>query len=185
MPTDSLEQVIRRRGSSRAFAPLPVSSGQLAALLNCSVRSIPVDYERPIELVRPYLIANAVDGLDPGLYQVLGGDPVRLRQVRSGEFRTLAAQLALGQALGGDAAANLYFMSPLEQVLDLYGERGYRLAQMEAAVMAGRGYLAAYALGFGATGLTFYDEMVEQFFGVSAAGLKVMFLLAVGVPARR
>jgi hypothetical protein len=55
---------------------------------------------------------------------------------------------------------------------------------MEAAVMAGRGYLAAYALGIGASGLTFFDEAVEDFLGVSAEGLKVMFLLAVGFPAK-
>ena len=48
--------------------------------------------------------------------------------------------------------------------------------------MAGWGYLAAYALGMGASGLTFYDELVEDFLGVSAEDLKVMFLLAVGVP---
>ena len=75
-------------------------------------------------------------------------------------------------------------MANLENVLRTYGERGYRLAQLEAAIMAGWGYLAAYALGIGATGLTFYDEAVAEFLGVSAEGLKVMFLLAVGVPAK-
>jgi hypothetical protein len=56
---------------------------------------------------------------------------------------------------------------------------------MEAAIMAGWGYLAAYALGIGATGLTFYDAAVERFLGVAEHGLKVMFLLAVGVPRTR
>ena len=50
--------------------------------------------------------------------------------------------------------------------------------------MAGWGYLAAYALGVGATGLTFLDELVVDFLGDSADGLKVMFLLAVGVPRK-
>jgi nitroreductase len=53
---------------------------------------------------------------------------------------------------------------------------------MEAAIMAGWGYLAAYALGIGATGLTFFDEAVEESLRVTDKGLKVMFLLTVGVP---
>ena len=75
-------------------------------------------------------------------------------------------------------------MSDLGETLRTYGERGYRLAQLEAAVMAGWGYLAAYALGVGATGLTFLNGLVEDFLGDSADGLKVMFLLAVGVPRK-
>jgi len=107
-----------------------------------------------------------------------------LQEVCLGDFRSHAAQLALDQDLAGDGAVDIYYLSDPERNLGMYGERGYRLAQMEAAVMAGWGYLAAYALGMGATGLTFHDELVEDFLGVSAVGLKVMFLLAVGVPAK-
>lgn len=185
LPDHSLEQVIVRRGSSRAFARAPITAGQLAVVLDRCQPPISTDYQSTPGLVQPYLIANAVDGLAGGIYQVLGRQPVRLRQIRSGEYRTVAAQLALGQALGGDAAVNLYFMSPLEQVLERFGERGYRIAQMEAAIAAGRGYLAAYALGIGATGLTFFDELVEQLLDVTDQHLKVMFLLAVGVPFNR
>ena len=128
-----------------------------------------------------------MEGLASGVYRVImtDRDPrLRLQEVRLGDFRSHAAQLALDQALGGDAAVNIYYLSNLERALGTYGERGYRLAQMEAAVMAGWGYLAAYALGIGASGLTFYDELVEDFLEVSGEGLKVMFLLAVGIPAK-
>jgi nitroreductase len=139
------------------------------------------------ELIQPYIIVNAAEDLAPGVYQVLvsSGEPrLVLQPIRLGEFRSRAAHLALNQALGGDAAINIYYMSNLGETLRTYGERGYRLVQMEAAVMAGWGYLAAYALGVGATGLTFFDELVEDFLGHSADGLKVMFLLAVGVPRK-
>jgi ABC-type lipopolysaccharide export system ATPase subunit len=46
-------------------------------------------------------------------------------------------------------------------------------------------YLAAYALGLGASGLTFYDDEVTAYFGPSAAGKSVMFLIAVGRRATR
>ena len=65
------------------------------------------------------------------------------------------------------------------------GNRGYRAAQLEAAIEGGRLYLAAYALHLGATGLTFFDDDVTRFFSPHAAGKSVMFLTAVGRPKRR
>ncbi len=46
----------------------------------------------------------------------------------------------------------------------------------------GRLSLAAFALGSGATGLTFFDDLVSSFFGTEAAP---MLVTAVGAPARR
>ena len=46
-------------------------------------------------------------------------------------------------------------------------------------------YLAAYAQRLGASGLTFYDDGVTQFFSPHAEGKSVMFLVAVGKRARR
>ena len=188
LPNDSLERVIEGRGSSRAFSRDPITLDRLATLLDRSIRPIRTDYRRLEALAQTYIIVNAVESLAPGVYQVLvsGEEPrLVLQPIRLGEFRSRAAHLALNQALGGDAAVNIYYMSDLGETLRTYGERGYRLAQMEAAVMAGWGYLAAYALGVGATGLTFLDELVVDFLGDSADGLKVMFLLAVGVPRKQ
>ena len=52
-------------------------------------------------------------------------------------------------------------------------------------VIDGRIYLASYALGLGASGLTFFDDAVTEFFSPHAAGKAVMFLAAVGVPGKR
>jgi nitroreductase len=46
-------------------------------------------------------------------------------------------------------------------------------------------YLAAYALGLGATGLTFYDDAVTNFFSPHAEDKSAMFLISLGVPAKR
>jgi hypothetical protein len=45
-------------------------------------------------------------------------------------------------------------------------------------------YLAAYALGLGASGLTFYDEDVAQFFSPDAASQDAIFVTALGRPYR-
>ncbi len=53
-----------------------------------------------------------------------------------------------------------------------------------AALVAGKLYLAAYAIGLGATGLTFFDDAVTDFFAPHAAAKRVTFLIAIGVPGR-
>jgi len=137
----------------------------------------------PGQLTQAYLIVNAVEGLESGSYVYLAGQGLEL--LRAGQFRRGAEYLDLGQELAGDAAVNVYLMSELGEVLRRFGNRGYRAAQLEGSVNGGRLYLSAYALGLGATGLTFYDDDVTEFFSPHAEGKSPMFLLAVGVPGRR
>ncbi len=54
-----------------------------------------------------------------------------------------------------------------------------------AAACTGALYLAAYALGFGATGLTFIDDAVTDFFLPHAQGKSVMFLITLGKKRQR
>ncbi len=108
-----------------------------------------------------------------------------LEPLRIGAFRALAGQLALGQDLAADASVNIYMLADLDRALNAFGNRGYRAAQLEAAIAAGRMYLAAYAQRFSATGLTFYDDAVIRFFSPHAEGMSVMFLIALGEKARR
>jgi hypothetical protein len=51
---------------------------------------------------------------------------------------------------------------------------------MEEGIAGGRAYLAAYSLGFGASGLTFYDAEVVRFFSPRAAGRDAIFVVALG-----
>ena len=46
-------------------------------------------------------------------------------------------------------------------------------------------YLAAYAQRLGATGLTFFDDDVINFFSPHAKGKSAIFLLAIGKPLKR
>jgi len=123
--------------------------------------------------------AHAVEGLAPGTY-LYRGDAHALDPLDAGDFRHQAAFLCLEQPLGGDAAVTLFFLSPLDSVLAAFGERGYRLVNLEAGLSGGRAYLAAYALGFGASGLTFYDAEVVRFFLPRAAGADAIFVVALG-----
>jgi hypothetical protein len=90
----------------------------------------------------------------------------------------------LGQPLGADAAAVAFFLSDLDAVLRRWGNRGYRAVNLAAGLLGGRLYLGAYGLGFGASGLTFYDDDVVRFFEPAAAGQDAIFVTALGPAAR-
>lgn len=184
-PPDTIEEVIARRGSSRRFAREPIAMEQLSTIVS-SIGAVPADFARPGSrpLNDAYIIANAVEGLPDGSY-VYHPDESALELLREGEFREEAGYLGLEQALPADASADVFFLTDLAPLLERFGNRGYRVAQLEAAVNGGRLYLASYALGLGATGLTFYDDDVTGFFSPRAEGKSVMFLTALGHPFKR
>jgi SagB-type dehydrogenase family enzyme len=183
LPLAELEGVIRKRGSSRAFRrEKAIGYGAFSEILARSTRGVAADALPPeTTLCDPYLIVNAVEGLPRGSYafhpRARGLEPLR-----EGDFRSNARFLDLEQDLAGDAAVNLYLLVDLEPLLTRYGNRGYRVAQLEGGLIGGRAYLASYALGLGATGLTFFDDSVTAFFSPHASGKSVMFLVAFGEP---
>jgi len=172
-----LGETIQRRGSTRRFGPAPIGRDDLGAALWAASRPVPVDV--PVGLVDIYMSVHAVTGLTPGTYRYRR-DAHALESLQAGEFRRQSAFLSLEQSLGGDAAVTLFFLSRLDAVLAEFGERGYRLVNLEAGLAGGRAYLAAYARGFGASGLTFYDAEVVRFFMPHAAGADAIFVTALG-----
>ena len=173
----SLGETIERRGSTRQFAHAPLSAIELATALWSATRAIDADV--PTGLVDLYLIVSAVDGVEPGAYHYRP-EAHALELVKAGQYRKESAYLCLEQPLGGDAAAVIYFLAPLARILPAFGNRGYRLANLEAGIAGGRAYLAAYAQGFGASGLTFYDGPVVEFFSPHAASKDAIFVVALG-----
>jgi nitroreductase len=102
-----------------------------------------------------------------------------------GEFRAEAYHLGLEQGLPADACVDIFFLADLGRILERYGNRGYRAVQLEGGAIGGRMYLAAYAQGLGATGLTFFDDDVIEFFSPDAKSSSAIFLLAIGKPLKR
>ncbi|MBI2881947.1 MAG: nitroreductase family protein, partial [Candidatus Tectomicrobia bacterium] len=178
---DLVARVIIQRGSTRRFARAPIALEQLSTALDRAIRGFPADFlDPPGRLLNDvYLIVHAVEGLPPGAY-VYRREEKALELLKEGDFRKRAGHLGLGQELPADASANVYFMLNLEPALQRFGNRGYRAAQLEAGILGGRLYLAAYAQRLGATGLTFFDDEVTEFFSPHARGKSVMFLVALG-----
>ena len=94
----------------------------------------------------------------------------------------ISGYLCLGQSLFSDANVVFFLMTDLNKILDTLGNRGYRASQFEAGVIAGKIYLTAYAQKIGASGSTFFDDAVSEFFSPHAADKSTMIAVGIGVP---
>jgi hypothetical protein len=159
-----LDTVILRRGSTRrmdAAATVP------RALLDFSLAAA----SRGVDV--PHFVAvHGVEGVEPGLYRV-GGE-----RLRAGDLRETLLRVCWDQDLGRDAA----FVVLAAIDLATLDDRGYRDAQLAAGIVEGRLHLAAYALGAGASGMTFLDTEIEPLLGEPLAGL---LITCVGIPTYR
>jgi SagB-type dehydrogenase family enzyme len=173
-----LGTTILRRGSTRVFAGESLDGKVVATIMDLSSGHPHADFPR---LTDTYLIVNAVEGMQPGAYYY-----ARERQsfdlLKAGDFRNNAGYLCLEQRLGADCSVLICYMANLRNVLRAFGNRGYGDAHLEAGLLGGRAYLAAYSLEHGATGLTFYDDDTTEFFSPHAAGKSPLLMVAIGVP---
>ena len=183
LPSAALTQTIRTRGSSRRFAREPISweafrSVVAAAAQPINAGPLQVSLSQQLNL---YFTVHAVDGMEPGAYyynRFYNG----LRLLKAGDFRELSGHLGFEQALPADAAAVAFITADLAELDRRFGARGYRMAQTAAGIMGGRIYLGMQSLGLGATGLTFFDDSVAEFFAPHAAGQEAVFVVPMGMP---
>jgi SagB-type dehydrogenase family enzyme len=142
---------------------------------------LPADFLAPpgTQLNDLYLIVHSVQGLKPGAY-FFRREQHSVELLKEGGFRAEAHHLGLDQELPADACVDIFFVADLERILEQYGNRGYRAVQLEAGAIGGRMYLAVYAQRLGATGLTFFDDDVINFFSPRTKGKSAIFLLAIG-----
>jgi SagB-type dehydrogenase family enzyme len=186
----TLRETILRRGSSRRFARTNISLSTLKTILYTSTRGVPMDiFEDGNSLTDIYFIANGVDGLAPGGYfynqdaSAAGAPNTFLEKIReSASSRNISGYLCLGQSLFSDASVVFFLMTDLQSALRSLGNRGYRASQFEAGIIAGNIYLAAYALRIGASGSTFFDDAVTEFFSPHAGNKSAMIAIGIGVP---
>src|SRR6266568_3323903 len=181
-PSPPLDEVILLRGSTRKFAREPISFNRLSTIIRASATDIPLDFLSDNEtLIDFYFIANDVEGLPAGSY-FYNVDNNSVEQLKLDRNRSMSGYLCLGQQLFSDASVVFFLMTNLTSALKSLGNRGYRAAQFEAGVRAGKVYLSSYAVGIGASGSTFFDDAVTEFFSPHAKGKSPMIAVGVGVP---
>ena len=179
----ALGEVILQRGSTRRFVHKPILFETLSIILETSSADIPFDFlTKDHSLIDFYFIANDVQELSSGSYYY-NRKTNSVEQLKPVKSRSMSGYLSLGQQLFSDASAVFFLMTNLSPVLQSLGNRGYRAAQFEAGVRAGKIYLTSYALGIGASGSTFYDDAVTEFFSPHARDKSCMITVGVGIPA--
>jgi SagB-type dehydrogenase family enzyme len=176
-------EVVRMRRSALDFlgGTQSMSLMQFWALLAAANRPLTADFATA-RFIQLYLYVHRVSGLHPGVYR-LSPEGAGLEQLRSGDQRVAAAGLSLGQDLAGNACVAFSMIGDLDRATSAYGDRGYRYVHFEAGAIGHRLYLAAEALGLGATGIgAFYDEEVHRYLNLTPAQGRVVYHFAVGYP---
>jgi SagB-type dehydrogenase family enzyme len=182
VPTTPIEDLILQRRSTRHYdRATPITFSAFSTVLEYASHGFAADCLAPDapHLHDLYLIVNLVEGLTPGVYL---HHPQRhsIELLKEGDFRQQAQRLAVDQEYAGDAHVNCYYLSDLTPVFECYGNRGYRLAQLECSLSASKIHLGAHALGLRAVGSTALDDEVIAFFSPHGAGKSYMFVTVFG-----
>jgi SagB-type dehydrogenase family enzyme len=165
-PAPSLDDVLLQRGTTRRMdAGRTVARVTFTFSLATALRGIEVPH---------FVAVHGVDDVEPGLYRWPDIDT----PLRRGDLRDELLKVCWDQDLGRDAAFVVLGAADLEALDD----RTYREAQLAAGLVEGRLHIAAYALGAGASGMTFLDSEIAGLTGTPLAGL---LSTCVGVPAYR
>jgi SagB-type dehydrogenase family enzyme len=179
----SFGDVVRTRRSALNFrgGNGSISLSQLATLLSSTKEPLFADFATA-RFVHLYLYVHRVEGLTPGVYRYWP-ERAELEKIKEGDQRLIAAALSLGQDLAGNACLAFSMIADFENAAYIYGERGYRYVHFEAGAMGQRMYLAAAALGLGATGIgAFFDDEVNRYLSIAPALGQVVYHFAIGYP---
>src|SRR4051794_23073538 len=204
-PTSAREEFPRRTGAIKLSAPATsargfgetvrmrrsaldfrgglqsISFAQLSALLHAAAQPLSSDFSG-ISFIQLYIYVHRVDGLPPGVYRFWPSH-AELEKYIDGDQRVAAAGLSLGQQLAGNACVAFSMIGDLDRAASLYGDRGYRYVHFEAGAIGHRLYLAAEALGLGATGIgAFYDDEVHRYLNLQPDQGQVVYHFAIGYP---
>lgn len=191
----SLRDALTRRRSRRDFTAQPVPLDGLQRLVGAAQGITGAGGERAapsahaLHPLRLRLVAGAVEGLAPGLYDVTdGAEPPTLH--KAGDCRAALQAAALEeQPWVGGAAALLAFYADMDAVCRHFaeqppkGERGLRYVYLEAGAAAQNALLQATAEGLGAVLVAgFQDRATAEVLDLAPPFAPLLYL-CLGWPA--
>ncbi|MBW8889927.1 MAG: SagB/ThcOx family dehydrogenase [Fibrobacteres bacterium] len=128
-----------------------------------------------------HLVALGIKGLEPGVYEL---DPATLglTERRRGDFRSETYFMCLGQDLASECAFALVHTANLAALAEVYGDRGYRYACMDAGQIGERLNLWSVHQGLGSSGIGgYYDDQANELLKAPLAH-GILYISLVGVP---
>jgi SagB-type dehydrogenase family enzyme len=182
---------IRQRRSLRLFQQTPLKEAELSQLLwaaqgitqaawDVGFRTTPS--AGALYPVETYLAVHSVEGIEPGLYHY-AVESHELDQLKTGDFRTAAARMALDQEIAHWANVVFVWTAIFERSKWKYRQRAYRYVYLDAGHIAQNVALAAVALGLGSCQIAaLYDDEVNALLGVDGIEESAIYLTVVGRP---
>ena len=158
-----------------------MSLAQLSTILACAAQPLRADFAS-LACIELYLYVHRVEDLEPGVYRYKRAES-KLEKIRSGDQRVMAAGLSLRQQMAGNACVAFSLIGDLAAATATHGDRGYRYVHFEAGAIGQALYLAAEALGLGASGIgAFFDDEVGRYLGLNTPERQAVYHFAIGYP---
>jgi SagB-type dehydrogenase family enzyme len=189
--TAAFTATLKKRRSTRAFSPQPLSKLDLAFLLwtSTGIQRIEHGYEfrnapsagalYPIET---YVAVNNVEDLDNGIYHYNIKDH-SLEEVKTGNFGDVIAHAALDQTICAIAPVVFVWTSMFNRSKWKYSQRAYRYIYLDAGHIAQNLALAATTISCGSCQVgAFFDDEINSILSLDGAEESVIYLSVVGHP---
>lgn len=182
---DLLETFQARRSSFGSFSLPPLSSVELATILSCA--SALGNYRSDVKpaaspsFTRLMVFVNHVEGIECGAY-AYEADAHCLRVIREEDMTLFLQQHYFLQNYSmADTGAVIAIVGDLENMLAVYGNRGYRLLNTEAGLVAQGIYLSATAMSLACGAALGFDNVaLNEMLGLDGTGQKTLLFVFVG-----
>jgi len=189
--TTVFTEVIRKRRSTRAFSPQPLTKLDLAFLLWAStgIQRIEHGYEfrmapsagalYPIET---YVAVNNVEDIDEGIYHYNIKDH-SLEEIKIGNFGNAIAHAALDQTICAISPTVFIWTAMFNRSKWKYAQRAYRYVYLDAGHIAQNLALAATNITCGSCQIgAFFDNEINSILDIDGIKESVIYLTVVGHP---
>ncbi len=158
----STNGIIEKRSSAHNFIRASITFEELSTILHF-LDEVPVLYNFPSYFT--YIVASDVERLDNGVYLYHPSNH-QIELLKKGTFRGDISYLALAQDAVFNCSVSLFFSVDFEDI-DIFSNRGYRYAHLNAGMLSECIYLTSTALGLAARGIgNFFDDNINNFFNV-------------------
>jgi len=186
-----VRETIDRRASVRAYSGEALSLAELSLILWCSqgvkqvsnrpatLRTVPSAGAR--HCFETYVLANRVEGLNPGLYRFLAVDHRLQEADLSPGAAERVTKACLDQGFIMASAATFIWTAVAYRMMWRYGERGYRYMHLDAGHVCQNLYLSAETVGCGACAVAaFDDDLLNRALGVDGVDQFAVYVGVVG-----
>ena len=181
-----LRSLLLEKRPIRDFRREPLPRDTIRAIARLSFRAgsyFPLFPDGPYAaLVRPFWVIHDVMGMESGIWYYRAEIDAWCL-LRPHGFRLETMYLACEDPAFGDASAVCFMVANVHRLMLEAGPDTYRLALLEAGLVAQRLSLAARGLGLGSRATAnFFDDELKLFLGLARTGWEPLAGVAVGMP---